>query len=82
MKEHLIFISAFSLCWWFYIVAYYTIQQKEIYPIGLGADDIETEFSEATSGVRNKLMDDMELEDLKVKLTILMETAKPYLERS
>lgn len=63
-----------------YIVAYYTIQQKEIYPIGLGADDIETEFSEATSGVRNKLMDDMELEDLKVKLTILMETAKPYLE--
>lgn len=63
-----------------YIVAYYTVQQKEIYPTGLEAKDIETEFSEVTSGVRNKLMDDAELEDLKVKLTILMETAKPYLE--
>lgn len=63
-----------------YIVAYYTVQQKEIYPKGLEARDIETEFSEVTSGTRNKLMDDAELEDLKVKLTILMETAKPYLE--
>ena len=53
---------------------------KEIYPKGLDAEDIDTEFSEINSGIKNKLMDDSELEELKIKLTILMEAEKLYLD--
>ncbi|KUY20567.1 AraC family transcriptional regulator [Elizabethkingia miricola] len=63
-----------------YIVAFYTIRQKEIYPKGLDVEDIDPEFSEINSGIKNKLMDDSELEELKIKLTILMEAEKLYLD--
>ncbi|WP_407494231.1 helix-turn-helix domain-containing protein [Elizabethkingia anophelis] len=63
-----------------YIVAFYTIRQKEIYPKGLDVEDIDTEFSEINSGIKNKLMDDSELEEFKIKLTILMEAEKLYLD--
>ncbi|HAY3549961.1 helix-turn-helix domain-containing protein [Elizabethkingia meningoseptica] len=63
-----------------YLVAFHTVRQKEIYPKGLRIEDVIAESDETGTNSKNKLVDDAELEELKIKLTILMEKDKPYLD--
>ena len=66
-----------------YLVTFYSIKQKEIYPRGL---DIERTFepldnSENNNGTpKNKLLSDDELDKLKAELIQLMDHEKPYLD--
>ncbi len=66
-----------------YSTLYYVLSQKEIYPADktqrdeLMSIEMENEEEETT---RKKLISDHEFEALKQRLTVLMETQKPYLD--
>ncbi len=66
-----------------YMVAFYSIRQKEIFPQNPEVNNqIETaDFAEiSVSGPKHKLMHDADLELLKQALLELMETEQPYLD--
>ncbi|HMR19300.1 MAG TPA: helix-turn-helix domain-containing protein [Sphingobacterium sp.] len=68
-----------------YLVAYYSIRQKEIYPKGAMLTEVVAgnERGGATANLpKNKLFNERELNVLKDKLLTLMENEKPYLDSS
>ncbi|PIF47450.1 AraC-like DNA-binding protein [Chryseobacterium sp. 52] len=81
MHQHLVMDLLFLFI--VYSTLYYVLRQKEIYPVDKKQRDellsIELE-SEEEEAERKKLIPDHELEGLKLRLNVLMETEKPYLD--
>lgn len=65
-----------------YLTSYYSLRQKEIYPLDAveRKELLEIEAEDSTPEEKKKLLSDSELETLKQKLATLMETEKPYLD--
>lgn len=64
-----------------YLVAYYSIKQKEIYPRGFSVLEIVSQEGEHKEDVQKKLMNEIELNNIKVQLIKLMEEEESYLDR-
>ncbi len=64
-----------------YLVGYYSIKQKEIYPRGLSVLEIVSQDNEPKEIVQKQLMNEIELNDMKNKLIKLMDEEEPYLDR-
>jgi len=65
-----------------YLVAFYSLRQKEIYPQGIELSDIvsnNTLIEQQTDVPKVKVIEDADLHQLKEKLLRLMELEKPYL---
>ena len=65
-----------------YITTYYTLRQKEIYPLDEQQRSalLAVRLEEVVSGDKKKLLADAEFEDFKQRLLELMETERPYLD--
>ncbi len=64
-----------------YMIAYFSIKQREIYPQDLDIDEIvNTDNIENEQQKSKELLSNSELETLKEKLLYLIETEKPYLD--
>jgi len=65
-----------------YFVAYYSLKQKEIYPVGEKQREelISINKDSETEEIKRKLISDEELLRVKSQLETLMETQKPYLD--
>lgn len=64
-----------------YMIAYFSIKQREIYPQDLDIDEIvNTNNIENEQQKSKQLLSNSELETLKEKLLYLIETEKPYLD--
>jgi AraC-like DNA-binding protein/uncharacterized membrane protein YiaA len=62
-----------------YMMAYFAVKQREIYPLHLNINEI-VQTEENQEEQKTKLLNSKELEKLKAKLLHLMETEKPYLD--
>ncbi|MNK02827.1 DNA-binding transcriptional regulator AraC [compost metagenome] len=65
-----------------YITTYYTLRQKEIYPLDeqQRKELLAVELEEEMPGEKKKLLTDAEFEVFKQRLLFLMETERPYLD--
>lgn len=64
-----------------YMIAYFSIKQKEVYPQNLNIDEIvNTDDIENEQQKSKLLISNSELETLKERLLYLIETEKPYLD--
>lgn len=66
-----------------YLVAFYSLRQKEIFPQGMGLSDVvnDIEIIKQETGVpKVKVIEDADLNQLKERLLQLMEVEKPYLD--
>lgn len=66
-----------------YFVAFYSIRQMEIYPKGLNIEETikpDTLLGNMDTTARGKLLDDAELNEIKVRLLTLIEEKEPYLD--
>lgn len=66
-----------------YLVAFYSLRQKEIFPKGIILTEVDEDNGQALDGLqatKSKLIDDPQLAILKEKLIKLMDQEKPYLD--
>lgn len=66
-----------------YLVAFYSVRQKEIYPKGIILTEVVADHEQAADRLhvtKPKLIDDAQLAILKQRLITLMEKEKPYLD--
>jgi AraC-like DNA-binding protein len=79
-QEHLVMDLLFLII--VYLTSYYSLRQKEIYPLDEAQrkELLEIDLKDEGLEEKKKLLSDNELENLKLKLTDLMETEKPYLD--
>ncbi len=65
-----------------YLVAYFSIKQKEIYPTGfnISENNISQSVNKHINSSKNKLIDDSQLIFLKEKLLQIMQHQKPHLD--